>query len=103
MICWQPATQRVTNNSVPVDDKIEKSPTSTRQFHTFKSFASIVVGIVLNVEDSDISIKKKVFLPNGMFLQQPLDRDGQLPEEAFDDWPTFGKFVFHLDLQNISG
>lgn len=38
-----------------------------------------------------------------MFLQQPLDRDGQLPEEAFDDWPTFGKFVFHLDLQNIGG
>lgn len=42
-------------------------------------------------------------LPNGMFFQQPLDRDRELPQEALDDWPTLGKFILHLDLQDVSG
>ena len=42
-------------------------------------------------------------LPNGMFFQQPLDWDGQLPQEALDDWPTLGKLILHLNLQNVSG
>lgn len=42
-------------------------------------------------------------LPNSMFFQQPLDRDRELPQEALDDWPTLGKFILHLDLQDVSG
>ena len=42
-------------------------------------------------------------LPDGVFFQQPLHRDGQLPQEALDDWPTLGKLILHLDLQDVSG
>lgn len=38
-----------------------------------------------------------------MFLQQPLDRDGELPQEALDDGPTLGKLILHLNLQDVSG
>lgn len=38
-----------------------------------------------------------------MFLQQPLNRDGELPQEAFDDGPTLGKLVLHFDLQDVGG
>lgn len=38
-----------------------------------------------------------------MFLQQPLDRDRELSQKALDDWPTLGKLIFYLNLQNISG
>lgn len=41
-------------------------------------------------------------LPNGMLFQQPLDGDRELPQEALDDWPTLGKLVLHLNLQDIS-
>lgn len=40
-------------------------------------------------------------LPNGMFFQEPLDRDGELPQEALDDWPALGELVLHLDLQDV--
>ena len=41
-------------------------------------------------------------LPYGMFFQQPLNRDRELPKEALDDWTTFGKLVLHLNLQDVS-
>lgn len=40
-------------------------------------------------------------LPDGVFFQQPLHWDGQLPQEALDDWPTLGKLILHLDLQHV--
>lgn len=42
-------------------------------------------------------------LPDGMFLQQPLHRDGQLPQEALDDRTALRKLVLHLDLQDVGG
>lgn len=42
-------------------------------------------------------------LPNGVFLQQPLDWDRQLSQEAFDDRPTLGEFILDLDLQDVGG
>ena len=38
-----------------------------------------------------------------MLLQQSLDGHGQLSQEALDDGAAFGKFVLHLDLQDIRG
>lgn len=42
-------------------------------------------------------------LPNGMLLQQPLNWDRELSQEALDDWPTLGKLILDLNLQDISG
>ena len=42
-------------------------------------------------------------LPDGMLLQQPLHRHGQLAQEALDDGPALGKLVLHLDLQHVRG
>lgn len=42
-------------------------------------------------------------LPDGVFLQQPLHRHGQLPQEAFDDGPTLGELVLDFDLQDVGG
>lgn len=42
-------------------------------------------------------------LPNGVFFQQPLDRDRKLPQKALDDWPTLGKLVLYLNFQDIRG
>lgn len=44
-----------------------------------------------------------VVLPDGVFLQQPLHRHGQLPQEAFDDGPTLGELVLDFDLQDVGG
>lgn len=44
-----------------------------------------------------------LFLPYCMFLQQPLHRDRELPQEAFDDGPTLGKLVLYFDLQDVGG
>lgn len=42
-------------------------------------------------------------LPDGVFLQQPLDGHGELPQETLDDGPTLGELVLHVDLQDVSG
>lgn len=41
--------------------------------------------------------------PNGMLLQQPLNGDRELPQEALDNWPTFGELVLDLNLQDVGG
>jgi hypothetical protein len=38
-----------------------------------------------------------------MSLQESLDRHRQLSQEALDDGTAFGKLVFHLNFQHISG
>lgn len=35
------------------------------------------------------------------FLDKALHRDGELPEEAFDNGSTFRKFVLHFDVEDI--
>lgn len=37
-------------------------------------------------------------LPDGLTLQQPLHRNGQLPQETLDDGAALGKFVFDFDF-----
>lgn len=37
-------------------------------------------------------------LPDGLTLQQPLHRNGQLPQETLDDGAALGKFVFDFNL-----
>lgn len=66
-----------------------KTQSLCTQLHIIKTLCMNVYGVCV--------------LPNSMFFQQPLDRDRQLPQEAFDDWPTLCKLILHLDLQDISG
>lgn len=35
---------------------------------------------------------------DGLTLQQPLHRNGQLPQETLDDGAALGKFVFDFDF-----
>lgn len=42
-------------------------------------------------------------LPNGVFLQQPLNWDREFSQEALDNRPTLGKLVLDLNLQDIGG
>lgn len=38
-----------------------------------------------------------------MLLQQPLNWDRELPQEALDDWPTLGELILDLNLQDVGG
>lgn len=42
-------------------------------------------------------------LPNGVFLQQPLNWDREFSQEALDNRPTLGKLILDLNLQDIGG
>ena len=38
------------------------------------------------------------WLPDGLPLQQPLDRNGQFPQKTLDDRTALGKFVFNFNF-----
>lgn len=42
-------------------------------------------------------------LPNGVLLQQSLNWDRELPQEALDNWPTLGELILDLNLQDVGG
>lgn len=64
------------------------------------TFSSICLNIELHVFEVFRKPPCLCVLPWNL-LDEPLHRNGQLTQETLDDWTTFSKLVFHLDVQDV--